>query len=82
MSALLQLGEEVYEEVCRILNVAIDRRPAPIERCAGADDVAPAIRFAREGDLLVSVIEAGDEDPDGAASGVRARARALLDELH
>jgi FAD/FMN-containing dehydrogenase len=53
--ALLQPGEEGYEEARRIWNGAIDRRPALIARCAGADDVAEAVRFARERELLVSV---------------------------
>jgi hypothetical protein len=53
--ALLHPGEEGYEEARRIWNGAIDRRPALIARCAGADDVVSAIRFAREQDLLVSV---------------------------
>jgi FAD binding domain-containing protein len=53
--ALLRLGEEGYDEARRIWNGAIDRRPALIARCAGADDVATAVRFAREHDLLVSV---------------------------
>ncbi|HEX2134917.1 MAG TPA: FAD-dependent oxidoreductase, partial [Microvirga sp.] len=53
--ALLQPGEEGYDEARRIWNGAIDRRPALIARCAGADDVVEAIRFARERDLLVSV---------------------------
>jgi hypothetical protein len=53
--ALLQSGEEGYDEARRIWNGAIDRHPALIARCAGADDVATAVRFAREHDLPVSV---------------------------
>ena len=53
--ALLRSGEEGYDEARRIWNGAIDRRPALIARCAGADDVVEAVRFARERDLLVSV---------------------------
>ena len=53
--ALLQPGEEGYDEARRVWNGAIDRRPALIARCAGADDVATAVRFARERDLLISV---------------------------
>lgn len=53
--ALLRPGEEGYDEARRVWNGAIDRRPALIARCAGADDVVRAVRFAREHDLLVSV---------------------------
>jgi FAD/FMN-containing dehydrogenase len=53
--ALLRPGEEGYEEARRIWNGAIDRRPSIIARCAGADDVLEAVRFAREHDLLVAV---------------------------
>ncbi|ACZ39993.1 FAD-binding oxidoreductase [Sphaerobacter thermophilus] len=53
--ALLQPGEEGYDESRRVWNGAIDRRPGLIARCAGADDVVAAVRFARERDLLVSV---------------------------
>jgi FAD/FMN-containing dehydrogenase len=53
--ALLQPGEEGYDEARRVWNGAIDRRPALIARCAGADDVVEAVRFARERDLLISV---------------------------
>src|SRR5919107_5833106 len=53
--ALLRPGEEGYEEARRVWNGAIDRHPALIARCAGADDVAEAGRFARERDLPVSV---------------------------
>ncbi len=53
--ALLGPGEEGYDEARRVWNGAIDRRPVLIARCAGADDVVTAVRFAREHDLLVSV---------------------------
>src|SRR5829696_2331034 len=53
--ALLQPDEEGYDEARRVWNGAIDRYPALIARCAGADDVVAAMRFARERDLLVSV---------------------------
>jgi FAD/FMN-containing dehydrogenase len=33
----------------------IDRRPALVARCAGAEDVAMSVRCARENDLLVAV---------------------------
>jgi FAD binding domain/Berberine and berberine like len=53
--ALLRPGEEGYDEARRVWNGAIDRHPALIARCAGADDVVEAVRFAREHDLPVSV---------------------------
>jgi FAD/FMN-containing dehydrogenase len=53
--ALLRPGEEGYDEARRVWNGAVDRRPALIARPAGADDVATAVRFARERDLPVSV---------------------------
>jgi FAD/FMN-containing dehydrogenase len=53
--ALLRPGEEGYDEARRVWNGAIDRRPALIARCAGADDVNEALRFAREQDLLIAV---------------------------
>ena len=53
--ALLRPDEEGYDEARRVWNGAIDRRPALIARCAGADDVVASVRFARERDLLVSV---------------------------
>jgi FAD/FMN-containing dehydrogenase len=52
---LLRPGEEGYDDARRIWNGAIDRHPALIARCAGADDVVEAVRFARERELLVSV---------------------------
>jgi FAD/FMN-containing dehydrogenase len=53
--ALVRPGEEGYDEARRVWNGAIDRYPALIARCAGADDVQAAVRFARERDLPISV---------------------------
>jgi FAD/FMN-containing dehydrogenase len=53
--ALIRPAEEGYDEARRVWNGAIDRFPALIARCAGADDVVTAVRFARDHDLLASV---------------------------
>ncbi|MGH2560385.1 MAG: FAD-binding oxidoreductase [Thermomicrobiales bacterium] len=52
--ALLRPREEGYDEARRIWNGAIDRHPALIARCAGADDVVEVVRFARAHELLIS----------------------------
>lgn len=52
---VLTPGQADYEEVRRIWNAMIDRRPGLIVRCAGAADVMRAVRFARDHGLLVSV---------------------------
>jgi FAD/FMN-containing dehydrogenase len=57
--ALVQPGEEGYDQSRRIWNGAIDRRPALIARCAGADDVVEVLRFARERELPVSIRSGG-----------------------
>lgn len=53
--ALLRPDEEGYDEARRVWNGAIDRKPGLVARCAGADDVVTAVRFARRHDLEVSV---------------------------
>ena len=52
---LLMPGNAGYDHSRAVWNGMIDRRPALIARCEGTADVADALTFARERDLLVSV---------------------------
>jgi FAD/FMN-containing dehydrogenase len=56
LSGPLVLRDDVtYDEARTVWNRMIDRRPALIARCAGAQDVVTALRFAREHDVVISV---------------------------
>ena len=57
--SILRPGDEGYDEARRIHNGLVDRRPAVIVRCATADDVIAAVRFARERGLEVAVRAGG-----------------------
>src|SRR5262245_44528157 len=48
-------SEPSYDEVRKIWNAMIDRRPALILRCADASDIPHAISFARENGLEISI---------------------------
>ena len=52
---LLEDGTPGYDEARTVWNAMVDRRPRAIVRCANADDVAEAIRYARERDLEIGV---------------------------
>jgi FAD binding domain/Berberine and berberine like len=52
---VLRPRDHGFEEHRRVWNGSIDRSPALIVRCAGATDVAAAVGFAREHDLLTAV---------------------------
>src|SRR5258707_15205008 len=52
---LIRPGDAEYDAARIVWNAMADKRPALIARCAGADDVIAALRFAREHDLVVAV---------------------------
>jgi FAD/FMN-containing dehydrogenase len=53
--AVLTPADPGYEEVRKVWNAMIDRRPGLIARCTGTADVVQAVRFARQHGLLSSV---------------------------
>ena len=52
---ILQPGDPTYDEVRRVHNGLIDRRPALIARCSGTADVVGAVNAAREEGWELSV---------------------------
>ncbi|MBD0283129.1 MAG: FAD-binding oxidoreductase [Thermoleophilaceae bacterium] len=52
---LIRPGDPGYEPAREIWNGMIDRRPALVARCGGVADVAAAVNFARDNELLVAV---------------------------
>ena len=52
---LLLPDDAEYDAARLVWNGAIDRRPGVIARCSGPQDVAAAVKFAREHGLLTSV---------------------------
>ena len=52
-------GDAEYEEVRKIWNASIDKRPAAFARCTGYEDVVAALKFAREHDMEVAVRSGG-----------------------
>ncbi len=52
-----------YDDHRKVWNGSIDRSPGLIARCAGVADVAAAVRFARQQDLLVAVRGGGHSFP-------------------
>jgi FAD/FMN-containing dehydrogenase len=56
---LLEPGDAEYDDARSIWNGAIDRKPGLIARCAGVEDVAHAVRFAADHQLISSIRSGG-----------------------
>ena len=56
---LLHPGDDGYDEARKVFNGMIDRSPALIARCTGADDVAAVVKLAGAQDLPLSVYGGG-----------------------
>ena len=53
--AVLEAGDDGYDEACAIWNAVIERKPRLIVRCVGVGDVAAAVRHARDNHLEIGV---------------------------
>lgn len=53
--AVLEPGDEEYQDGREVWNMRYDRRPDVIARCESATDVQAAVNFARDQELLLSV---------------------------
>ena len=53
------IGDPDYDEVRKIWNAAIEKRPAAFARCTAVEDVISALRFARDHDIEVAVRSGG-----------------------
>jgi hypothetical protein len=52
---IVEPGDATYDAHREIWNASVDRRPALIARCTSADDVATAVRHARDSGLEIAV---------------------------
>jgi FAD/FMN-containing dehydrogenase len=55
LGEIVHPGAPTYDNVRKVFNGLIDKRPALIARCRGMGDIADAIRFARSRELEISV---------------------------
>src|SRR6266498_3525902 len=62
--AVIVPADNEYEAARRGFNALINRRPAVIARCVGAEDIAVAFDFARAHELEVAV-RGGGHNPAG-----------------
>ena len=53
--AVIAPDDPGYDDARRVWNAMIDKRPAVVVRCAETADVAPAIAFAQQHDLEISI---------------------------
>ena len=52
---LYRPGDDGYDEIRRVHNGMVDKRPAIIARCQGVADVVASVNVARENGLEISV---------------------------
>src|SRR5262249_50670184 len=57
---LIQPGDADYDEVRKVYNGMIHKKPLLIARCVDVADVIQSVNFARENNLLVSIRCRGD----------------------
>jgi FAD/FMN-containing dehydrogenase len=82
---IVQPEDAGYDDAREVWNKMFDRRPAVVVRPRDADDVAAALRFAREQELLVAVRCGGHSIPglstcdDGIVIDLRAMRGATVD---
>jgi FAD/FMN-containing dehydrogenase len=60
---LIRPEDDRYDSARAVFNAMADRRPALIARCTGVADVAAAVDFARENELVVAVRGGGHSVP-------------------
>lgn len=61
--ALIERDDPDYDEVRKLYNGMIDKRPLMIVRCADVADVIAAVNFGRDNDLLMAVRGGGHNGP-------------------
>jgi FAD/FMN-containing dehydrogenase len=52
---LIQSGDKGYDEVRKVYNAMIDRRPRLIVRCSDVADVIAGVNFGRQNELLIAI---------------------------
>src|SRR5688572_21106981 len=60
---LFQPSDAQYDQVRKVYNAMIDKRPALIARCADVADVISAVNFGRDNQLAVAVRGGGHNGP-------------------